>query len=37
MGTANKVFTGQRKCDESNVNVIVVSHNIIKEKLRVCL
>ena len=31
------MFNGQHKCDESSVNVIVVNHNIIKEKLRVCL
>ena len=31
------MFNGQRKCDESSVNVIVVNHNMIKEKLRVCL
>ena len=32
------MLNGQRKCDEeSGVNVIVVNHNIIQEKLRVCL
>ena len=31
------MFSGQRKYDESSVNVIVVNHTIIKEKLRVCL
>ena len=31
------MFSGQRKYDESSANVIVVNHNIIKEKLRVCL